>query len=90
LVHRGNAFGKNTLLHALSDAGNVSQFETVESLWRIALLEEHKAVRFLHVPGDLGEQALGCEANRTAQRDADLTDQLSLLGRSANIISAWR
>jgi hypothetical protein len=36
-----------------------------------APLEDHKSVRFLYVPGDLREQAVGCEANGTTQRDVD-------------------
>src|SRR5579871_5484882 len=59
-----------SFLHPLSYSGNVAELQAVQRLGQVAMLEDHQPIWLLHVASDLGEQAIRCKADRTAQCDA--------------------
>ncbi len=67
LIHGADAGGVEALFHACADAGQVAGRELaecgVEDVWR----KGDEAVGLVHVRGDFGEVAVGCEADGAAE-----------------------
>ena len=67
IVHGVNALFVQPLLGARADAGQIAQRELVQRLGQNVERQRHQAVGLFHVAGDLGEIAIGREADRAAQ-----------------------
>ena len=65
--------------HRRSDSTEVAQFQPVQLVRQIALLDDRQTVRFVHVRGGLGEEPVRRDTDRTIDRRAEPEIEQALL-----------
>lgn len=68
LLNGANAGPGEAALHAFADAGDVAELKPRKDVGELAPLDEDEAVRLLHAGGDLGQEAVGADADRAPKR----------------------
>ena len=75
LFHRGDAGNAQALLHASTDPSDVFELKAVELLRQVLEIDESQSVGLFEFAGELGEKAVGREADRGADVGANLCFQ---------------
>ena len=71
-LHRGDACDAQALLHTAADAGDVFELEAVELVGQFVEVEGGQPVGLFELAGELGEEAIGSEADRGADMGPDV------------------
>jgi hypothetical protein len=88
LLDRADAVAQQASFHGGADAAQLAQLESVEATGQIGVVDNHEAIRLLHIRSRLSQESVGRDADRTAHFGTDLFGdaRLNLLAEADSVL----